>query len=547
MSDITLTPQTQAATTTPASGEVVIFPDSADGIFKQKSSAGVVSILGDSGAVSAHVALSDPHTQYYNSARGLAAFAPISASTKISNAWKDAIVDGGCDNTGAIDCTAQIQALQNAMTSGGTIFFPNGTYRIAGTVTLSNSVTIIGQHRQTAVLAASSATGDMFSATAPAVQFFNIRFSTIGSNAALRTSGFAVSLGAASSNSGVRSCDILFQWSGIQSSGSLQFMDDLNIREYGANAINGQCILINGTGDRYICRLTTDNGSNPTGFAGVRVTQCASLVLSDSNIIHAGTCLALEPGNGLTVPSIEAVNCFFDTSVKGMAITPTGTGSVFRCKFSTCWFGTHTVSGVEMNGTQWDGITFENCDFYGSPFGINTPTGGGKWTVSDSRFAACSTAAINLVASAAHFPIIIGNTIAPQSAFGANTLGIGVGAGAYKGLIVDQNAVVNNTTNLTLGAVTVGAGEAGFFRISDNAGINPRGSVATPAVPASTAVVTNTTGFKVTAYMKGGTITQVTVNSVATALAASVPVTLDPGATIAVTFSVAFTWVWVAS
>lgn len=473
---------------------------------------------------------------------------------KLSSEFTDVIADLGADPTGNTDATGLINTWIGTLGTGGaTLFLPPATrVRIDGPVNVSKTVRFLGGHRQTSVYSAGTAGNNMFTVTAAGTTFENLRCSAGAAgadNAALRTAGYAIDLGSAS-NAGMLGCDVLFQWSSVHSGGSLQFVDDANIREYGNNAINGACILIDGSGDRYVRRLTTDNGSNPTGFAGIRVVQCASLVISDSNIIHAGTCLALEPGNGLTVPSVEMINCFLDTSVYGMRITPTGTGSVFRCKFTNVWFGTHSSGGVQMNGTQWDGITFDNCDFYATGptgIGIDCPSGGGKWLVSNSRFAGFTTA-INLTASAAHFPTIKSCSIGPQSAFGLNTTGIAVAAGTYKGLVITDSEVVNNTTNLTLGAVVVGATEAGFYRITDNPGINPRGAVTTPTFPTSTTVVTNTTGFRVMVGIKGGTSTAVAVNGVAAVLAATpATVVLDPGGTVAITFTVAPTWVWVGN
>lgn len=482
---------------------------------------------------------------------------------KLNDMWKDVVTDGGLNNTGASDNTALLQALHDALpTAGGVLFFPPGTYRFDSTVNITkDSVYLLGQSRRTAKLCTSSATLDMFNISGDACLFEGLRFSTIVAgtpdNTTLRTAGYAANFTSTSDSSGMRKCDILFQWSGIQSSGSLHFFDDMNIREYGNNAINGSCILINGTGDRYITRLTTDNGSNPTGFAGIRITECASCVISDSNIIHAGIALSLEPPNGKTIPSVEVTNTFFDTSVFGMQITTAGTGSVYRSKFTNCWFGTHTTAGIRMNGTQWDGITFDNCDFYNtgpSGIGIDCPTGGGKWTVSNSRIAGFTTG-INLTASAAHYPQIVGNTIGPTGNFGLNTTGITVAAGTYKGLMISDNAIVNNTTNVTLGAVTVAAGEASFYQIKDNAGYNPLtgAAVTTPAVAATGVAVTNTTGRRVIIHEKNAATgpTAFAVNGVTVTTFVSLVASafntffLEPGGTIAVTYTVVPTWIWV--
>lgn len=390
---------------------------------------------------------------------------------KLNSIWKDAVEDGGCSNTGTTDSAPLITALLATFPAGfpGTIYFPAGIYRFDSAVTIAaEGITMLGQGRRTAKLCSASATANIFTVTGDAFLAENLRFSAISGGIdadtagapgaparALRTAGYAVDFGSATDSSGVRKCDILYQWSGIHSQSSLQFFDDLNIREYGANAINGACILIDGAGDRYIKRLTTDNGSNPTGFAGIRVTTCASLVISDSNIIHAGTALALEPPNAATIPSVEAVNTFFDTSVYGLRITTAGTGQVLRCKFTNCWFGTHTTAGIEMNGTQWDGITFDNCDIYGNPIGISCPTGGGTWAlVGGSRVAGSSTAGISLTASAGHKPTIANSRIGPVSGFGVNGTGILIAAGVYGGIIISNNDLSGNTTNYTNNATS---------------------------------------------------------------------------------------------
>lgn len=479
---------------------------------------------------------------------------------KLNAGWTDLVNELGADPTGNVDATAIITAWLGTITTG-VLFLPAGCrVRVDGPVAWNKEANFIGGERRTSIISCGNATNTIFTVSSDGVTFENMRFSAGAAgadNAALRTAGFAVTFDSSSDSSGIRKCDILFQWSGVNSQSSLQYMEDLNIREYGNNAPNGQCLLINGVGDRYVRRITTDNGSNPTGFAGIRVQACASLVISDCNIIHAGNALELSPGAGVTVPSIEAVNCFFDTSVNGLAVIPTSTGVVARSKFTNCWFGTHTTNGILLSNpggasSSYEGLQFVNCDIYGCPTGINASAGGGKWEF-QGTIAGCTTQAVLLGPSASHFPNIHNSVIGPHGIFGANALGINVTAGTYKGLTIRGNNVVNNTgAALTLGAVTVAAGEAGFFRITDNAGINPRGAVTTPAVPATTVVATNITGFRVNVMLKAGTTapTVLTINGVASVLpvvSQLIPIVLDPGGTIQMTFTVAPTWTWIAN
>lgn len=480
---------------------------------------------------------------------------------KLDRGYTDLVNELGADATGNVDATAIITAWLAGTTSGTLFLPPNCRVRVDGPVAWNKECNFLGGERRTSILSCGNATNNMFDVTADGVTFENLRFSAGAAgtdNAALRTAGYALNFDTTSDSSGARKCDILFQWSGIHSSGSLQYMEDQNIREYGNNAPNGNCILIDGVGDRYIRRVTTDNGSNPTGFAGIRVKTCASLVISDCNIIHAGNALELSPGAGQTVPSVEAVNCFFDTSVNGLAVVPTGTGVVARGKFTGCWFGTHTTNGILLTNpggatSSFEGLQFVNCDIYGCPTGINASAGGGKWEFSDGAIAGCTTQAITLGPSAAHFPKITNNVIGPHGLFGANALGIVITTGTFKGILIQGNSVVNNTgASLTLGLVTTAAGEASFYKIIDNAGINPRGSSLAPAVPASTVAVTNTFGFPAHIYIRAGTITVISINGIPTGITAAPSATgtylcrLSPGGTIAMTFSVAPTWIWIS-
>lgn len=69
-------------------------------------------------------------------------------------------------------------------------------------------------------------------------------------------------------------------------------------------------------------------------------------------------------------------------------------------------------------------------------------------------------------------------------------------------------------------------------------------AVTAPAVPASTVAVANTSGQYVSVAIAGGTVTAVTVNGVQVAAGTGVSVSLPPGGTIAVTYSVAPAWTW---
>jgi hypothetical protein len=78
-------------------------------------------------------------------------------------------------------------------------------------------------------------------------------------------------------------------------------------------------------------------------------------------------------------------------------------------------------------------------------------------------------------------------------------------------------------------------------------------AVTTPAVPASTVAAVNTTGRTVNVYVKAGTLTDIAIGGVSTGIAAAAPAStchtleVSAGQTIAITYTVAPSWVWIGT
>lgn len=475
--------------------------------------------------------------------------------------FTDLVNDLGCDPTGSVDATSIIQTWINGLANSGVGYIkPDCRIRVDGPVNVTKEVRFLGGERRTSIIGTGNATNTQFDVTADGCVFENLRFEagTTAQNLSLRSAGYCVDVDATSNGSGFYKVDVIGHWSSINLEGQLGFVDDCNIREYGALAGSGQCIRVNtpgAGGDTIIRRVLTDNGSNIAGWAGIRVIQCASLIIDACNIIHATENLCIQPANAGTVPSLKVSNSFFDTGTYGLRFNPTGTGVWYRSEFINCWFGSNSVAGIAFSSAQFDGIVFTNCDILGNPVGVDANAGGGSWTLNGGcQIAGASTAGIRLAASAGHFPVIQGNRIRPQAvggAFGVNAVGIIIGAGTYLGCVIQNNDVSGNTSPATIGAVTVADWKN--YRITDNTGINPRGSalaVTTPAVPATTVAATNTTGSRVLILMKCAATAPTAYNingvAIAHAMLASqvVPITLEPGGTVSYT-GTSPTWVWV--
>ena len=91
--------------------------------------------------------------------------------------------------------------------------------------------------------------------------------------------------------------------------------------------------------------------------------------------------------------------------------------------------------------------------------------------------------------------------------------------------------------------VLLTAGKRTDTAATNGASLDQGGGFATPAVPASTVPVTNTSPLTATVVISGGTITNVSVNGV-TAGAGAGTYTVPAGQTISITYTVAPTWTW---
>jgi hypothetical protein len=109
--------------------------------------------------------------------------------------------------------------------------------------------------------------------------------------------------------------------------------------------------------------------------------------------------------------------------------------------------------------------------------------------------------------------------------------------------------------NVPAGGTQVGTTGPGQYTVPSGSSIALTYSVApttfvwsdsTPAMPASTVPVTNTTGQDQDVQIAGGTVTNVSVNGVTAAAGSNVTVRVPAGGSIAITYSVAPAWAWVS-
>ena len=467
------------------------------------------------------------------------------------------ILDSGGDNTGVASSAAALTAAQAALPNGGIIWFPPGSYHFGNTNYNLNTahITLRGAARYNTQFKTTSTTEPIITRN----QYFQtIEDITVvgpgtGQNPTA-TAGSLLSCNAANSAYGViRRVSSNYAFNCIDISDTLSVVDDAELRYF-----KGSGIVINQNSDHRVAWITMDNNTSflPTG-GGIQCTLTASLLANNLNVIHANNALNINPGAGVTVPSVKVINSFFDNSVTGLNMSTAG--AFYRSEFTNCWFSSMSSGGINLAPTtadSVDGISFMNCDIYnnvaGTTTGVNATGNCGRWKMIGCNIAGWTTG-IAIAAGATHFPTLLANSVGANAAFGVNGTGINVGAGTYFGLMIVANDFADNTTDGVIGALTIAAvaATAKRFRIIDNTGLNPRGAITPPiATPVTATTYVNNTGYKCLVRYKGATLTaNAAIDGVAYAQAGLanqiVGVVLEPGSTILIN-GTTLTWSWSA-
>lgn len=214
---------------------------------------------------------------------------------------------------------------------------------------------------------------------------------------------------------------------------------------------------------------------------------------------------------------------------------PMGNNEIFLPLLSSNGIGFRTNGSVGAFGFQGNTVHFGDV-LFNTGDGIVIDSGGVGLSSTYNKFliGACehnSGFGIRDNAGASQWEIGNSNSNTSGGITFASTLGAGR-IPVVRGFLTDTTPMVANGNKVDI------------VNYAQDIGV----SAPAPAVPATTVAVANTFDTPVDAYIKGGTVTVITVNGVATvgalATGQTVVVRLMPGETIAMTFSVAPTWTW---
>lgn len=254
------------------------------------------------------------------------------------------------------------------------------------------------------------------------------------------------------------------------------------------------------------------------------------------NLKTSGTTLDI---NGEFV--FDQVMC--DTGGTGFIFDGTG-DNVDEVICRDCWAGYNSGSGVVIKGSalkavRWFGGHVQSNLGYG--FDIQSGDASDAQHVIDGAQILDNNAAGVRVASGVGGVTIRNNRISDTQNYGTGfstqSHGISLG-GTHQGLRIHNNDLRGNAT----GAIT-GDYSHSTNRVRDNLGLDPKGTLGPPTVPASTTAYTNAYGHDCTVYVTGGTVTAIAVGGTATGMTSG-PISVPAGQTITLTYSSAPTWTW---
>jgi hypothetical protein len=239
--------------------------------------------------------------------------------------------------------------------SMGNVFIKGETYANDAALTMKTKVNLIGEGECTKLY---RATGDIITG-ASVVQTTIANMALFGNRGGANHRG--IYFDSNSERNTMQNLQIEMLDIGIEIGGGyFNFITDMRMRD-----ITNKVIYLTGGNDHYLTRIQydTDTGAyaQPTG-GGIYITNGDAVVLTDSDLIHAGKGIVFIPTT--TTRSHKLQNSFFDSCSGAGIAFPNCAGTVMDVHFDEIWSATNN-RGILIDGAnQMDGIIFNNVDLH---------------------------------------------------------------------------------------------------------------------------------------------------------------------------------------
>lgn len=425
--------------------------------------------------------------------------------------WFNVKAHGAVGNGSTDDTTAINAAIALANTSGGTVYFPKGTYVISGSglTPIQTGVVLRGASKgSTIIKPAASFNADVISTPIPASagtvgyiqNFVGVESLTIdGSNMSGTTAG---------------------QGNGIHFYGArYSYIKDCNI-----TGVPNWGIILDGDITNFSYSTQVQGNRIINGSAGIMAVFSEENFIAFNDILQANLATtaaqpAFTPQStvGYLVRLISGYN-----TLMGNVIGSSGTYTSAAIQSENS--GPTRIIGNRFDQTRYQAIrnTGPNIVIMGNQFGNCSSVG-----------------SVEVIRVGANGVIIVNNIfdITNGAAHWTNAI--------LEAVVITQGEYSGNVFLATPTIPAISRNSGSVSKTYGNVGYNPVGpAVPTPTVPASGNGATNTFGGDATVYISGGTISQISVNGVVLGVTSG-PVRVGAGTNIVLTYTVAPTWVWV--
>lgn len=279
------------------------------------------------------------------------------------------VKDFGATGDGVTNDTAAINAaLAYTYTRSKALYFPAGIYLYDGSGELGNGNVMYGDGRNATFIRsrlASPTDGYLIRALGVGSGIRGIRFDA----AVAQTAGCYVWL--SGPESFIEDFYMTGDFNGVWMTGNVSRIRHGRFQDAAAGAIR---IKAEGGDNSQIIDDVLMGAQTPANIAtaGIRVRNSSALMITNTSVIQMGVGLMIDPYSNVAgsntvdtdkgnVFSLYANNCFFDNCTRALAVNPTATGGVYRCRFSNCWFSSSTLDGIYLAGNAIHGMHFESC------------------------------------------------------------------------------------------------------------------------------------------------------------------------------------------
>lgn len=368
---------------------------------------------------------------------------------------------------------------------------------------------------------------------------------TFNSNAVPKTAGYAVEI-AGNIGTTVEGCQFSGQYDCIGTTGGAQNGSQIvNLINNSFWSYSHRAVALLGSAAVRITNASAYNsgGAPPTGTVALYWQSRDELIVNGFSSVNAETGLKVVPisetpaSTGTGAGVFNAV--YMDTGGIGFDLDSNGE-TLGLLRFTDCWAGYNLTAGVKLRtavkGFRWTGGFVMGNDGPGFDIGSGCIDG----AVQGALIGGNAGPGIKLASGVVDWQIQDNRAADRNFGYGGKntqTYGIEFG-GSHTGLLVTDNDLRNNAT----GPVT-GDYSGASNRVHDNPGLNPKGAVGPPTIPASTTAYTNAYAHDCTVYVAGGTVTAIAIGGTATGMTSGM-FRVPAGQTITLTYSSAPTWTW---